>query len=61
MTKAPYPELESSTLEFKSTFPKSDQIIKIMIAFCNHHGAKLSFRPDPVFSDLHKKQEKPCR
>lgn len=41
MTKTRYPELESSTLEFKSTFPKSDQIIKTMIAFCNHHGGKI--------------------
>lgn len=36
-----YPETESSTVEFKSSIPKSDQIIKTVIAFCNHHGGKL--------------------
>ncbi len=41
MAKARYPEAESSMLELKSTFPKNDQIIKTMIAFCNHHGGKL--------------------
>lgn len=41
MTNARYPEPESSTLEFKRSLPKSDQITKTMIAFCNHHGGKL--------------------
>ena len=41
MVKTRYPEVESSTLELKGTFPKNDQIIKTIIAFCNHHGGKL--------------------
>ncbi|MBA3953867.1 putative DNA binding domain-containing protein [Candidatus Dependentiae bacterium] len=36
-----YPDQESSTLEFKVTFPKNDQIIKTIIAFCNEKGGKL--------------------
>lgn len=36
-----FPEPESSTVELKSTLPKSDQIIKTLIAFCNHHGGKV--------------------
>lgn len=33
--------MESSTIELKSILPKSDQIIKTMISFCNHLGGKL--------------------
>jgi ATP-dependent DNA helicase RecG len=36
-----YAELESSTLEFKSDFPKDDQIIKTIVGFCNQHGGRL--------------------
>jgi len=36
-----YPEQESSTLEFKETFPKNDQIIKTVVGFCNQKGGKL--------------------
>lgn len=36
-----YPGDESVTLEFKSTLPKNDQIIKTIIAFCNQHGGEL--------------------
>jgi len=36
-----YPEMESSTVELKSTFPKKDQIIKTIIGFCNRNGGKL--------------------
>lgn len=36
-----YPEQESSTLEFKQTFPQNDQIIKTVVAFCNQKGGKL--------------------
>ena len=36
-----YPELESSTLEFKLNIPKNDQIIKTIIGFCNQFGGKL--------------------
>ena len=41
MTKIRYPEPESSTLELKSILPKSEQIIKTIISFCNHHGGKI--------------------
>jgi ATP-dependent DNA helicase RecG len=41
MTKLRYHEAESSTVELKSSTPKNDQIVKTMIAFCNHHGGKL--------------------
>lgn len=36
-----YPETESSLVEVKSTFPKNDQIIKTIIAFCNRCGGKI--------------------
>ncbi len=36
-----YPESESHTLEFKSTLPKNDQIIKTVIGFCNQSGGRL--------------------
>ena len=36
-----YPEKESHTLEFKSSLPKSDQIIKTVIGFCNQAGGRL--------------------
>jgi ATP-dependent DNA helicase RecG len=36
-----YPEQESSLLEFKKEIPKNDQIIKTVIAFCNHKGGRL--------------------
>jgi len=36
-----YPESESHTLEFKSTLPKNDQIIKTVIGFCNQAGGRL--------------------
>ncbi len=36
-----YPEPESHTLEFKSTLPKNDQVIKTVIGFCNQAGGRL--------------------
>ncbi len=36
-----YGERESSTLELKRELPKSDQIIKTVIGFCNQNGGKL--------------------
>ncbi len=36
-----YPEIESSTLEFKSDFPKNEQILKTIIGFCNQSGGRL--------------------
>ncbi len=36
-----YPELESSTVEWKSSFPEKEQIIKTTIGFCNRFGGKL--------------------
>lgn len=36
-----YPEQESSTLEFKETFPKNEQIIKTIVGLCNQKGGKL--------------------
>ena len=36
-----YPENESSTLEFKRTLQKHDQIIKTIVAFCNQKGGRL--------------------
>jgi ATP-dependent DNA helicase RecG len=36
-----YPELESSTLEFKEFLPKNNQLIKTLIAFCNQFGGKI--------------------
>ncbi len=36
-----YPEYESATVEWKSTFPKNDQIAKPIIGFCNRSGGKL--------------------
>lgn len=36
-----FPELESSTVEWKSSFPEKEQIIKTVIGFCNRFGGKL--------------------
>lgn len=36
-----YPESESHTLEFKSTLPKNEQVIKTIIGFCNQAGGRL--------------------
>lgn len=36
-----YPESESSTLEFKESLPKNNQILKTIIGFCNQNGGKL--------------------
>jgi ATP-dependent DNA helicase RecG len=36
-----YAESESSSLEFKQEMPKSDQIVKAVIGFCNQNGGKL--------------------
>lgn len=36
-----FPESESHTLEFKGTLPKSDQVIKTVIGFCNQAGGRL--------------------
>lgn len=36
-----YPETESSTVEWKSTFPENDQIVKTVIGFCNRFGGRL--------------------
>ncbi len=36
-----YPEVESHVLEFKSSIPKNDQILKTVIGFCNQAGGKL--------------------
>ncbi len=36
-----YPEAESHTLEFKSSLPKNDQIVKAVIGFCNQGGGRL--------------------
>ncbi len=36
-----YPEPESSTLEFKASLPRSNQIIKTVVGFCNQHGGKI--------------------
>lgn len=36
-----YPERESHTLEFKSSLPKNDQVIKTVIGFCNQAGGRL--------------------
>ncbi|MCX6989722.1 MAG: putative DNA binding domain-containing protein [Chlamydiae bacterium] len=36
-----YPEIESSTLEFKENMPQKDQIVKTVIGFCNQNGGKL--------------------
>lgn len=36
-----YPEKESATLEFKSTLPTKQQIVKTIIGFCNLFGGKL--------------------
>lgn len=62
MTKNRYPEAESSTVEFKSSLPKSDQIIKTMIAFCNHHGGKLiiGVENDRTICGLSEKQMEEC-
>lgn len=36
-----YPESESSTIEWKGTFPENEQIIKTIVGFCNRFGGKL--------------------
>lgn len=36
-----YPESESSTVEWKSSFPEKEQIIKTIVGFCNRFGGKL--------------------
>jgi ATP-dependent DNA helicase RecG len=36
-----YPEIESSTLEFKQEKPQNEQIVKTVIGFCNQNGGKL--------------------
>jgi ATP-dependent DNA helicase RecG len=36
-----YTDSESSTVEWKSTFPEKEQIVKTIIAFCNRFGGKL--------------------
>ncbi len=36
-----YPANESSTLEFKLSIPKNEQIIKTVIGFCNQNGGKI--------------------
>jgi ATP-dependent DNA helicase RecG len=36
-----YPELESSTVEWKSSFPENEQIVRIVVGFCNRFGGKL--------------------
>jgi ATP-dependent DNA helicase RecG len=35
------PELESSTIEWKGSFPEKEQIIKTIVGFCNRFGGKL--------------------
>jgi len=36
-----YPEDESSTVEWKRELPQNEQIVKTVIAFCNHNGGKV--------------------
>jgi len=36
-----YPAQESGQLEFKEALPKSEQILKTVIAFCNHVGGQI--------------------
>ncbi len=36
-----YGEPESSTVEWKETLPKHDQLLKTVIAFCNRNGGKI--------------------
>jgi len=36
-----YPDDESSTVEWKREIPQNDQIVKTVIAFCNHNGGKI--------------------
>ena len=36
-----YPEKESTILEFKSSIPKNDQLVKTIIGFCNQNGGRL--------------------
>ena len=36
-----YPDVESSTLEFKRDLPKNDQIVKTVIGFSNQNGGRL--------------------
>ena len=34
-------EKESTILEFKSSIPKNDQLVKTIIGFCNQNGGRL--------------------
>ncbi|MFA6915055.1 MAG: RNA-binding domain-containing protein [Parachlamydiales bacterium] len=36
-----YPESESSTIEWKGSFPEKEQIVKTIVGFCNRFGGKL--------------------
>ncbi len=36
-----FPELESSTVEWKSSFPENEQIVRTIVGFCNRFGGKL--------------------
>src|SRR5271170_4849023 len=49
-----YPEVESSTLEFKTTLPENDQIIKTITGFCNRNGGKLiiGIQPDGTIASI---------
>jgi len=49
-----YPGNESSILEFKSTLPENDQIIKTVIGFCNRNGGKLiiGVKPDGTIEGI---------
>lgn len=62
MAKIRYPENESSTVELKLSLPKNEQIIKTMIAFCNHHGGKLvvGVEDDRTVVGLSEKQLDEC-
>jgi len=62
MSKSRYLETDSSTVELKSSVPKSDQIIKTMIAFCNHHGGKLvvGVEDDRTITGLYEKELEDC-
>ncbi len=53
-----YPEQESSLLEFKKEIPKNEQIIKTIVAFCNHKGGKLivGIDNDGTISGIHEDQ-----
>lgn len=62
MPKLRFQETESSTLELKGSIPKSEQIIKTMIAFCNYHGGKLiiGVEDDLTVTGLSDKQLEEC-